>query len=309
MGSTSDWETMRHACETLEELGVPHEKRVVSAHRTPRLMFEYASHAASRGLRVLIAGAGGAAHLPGMTAALASIPVLGVPVEGKALKGLRFALLDSPDARGHPGGHLCDWKAGGGQRRAVCRLDPRPRGPRACPQARGAALCPDPQGAGRPAFVISPGKWIGVLGGGQLGRMFAHAAQELGYRVHVYEPSGASPAGAVADRETCASYDDVAALEAFARTVDVVTYEFENIPAEPLKAVEAIVALHPAPGVLHICQNRAAGEGLAPGPTDFRTRGTPRLSRGADIRRPPPGRWAFPAWSRPPTSAMTARGK
>jgi len=88
MGSTSDWGTMRHACETLEELGVPHEKRVVSAHRTPRLMFEYASHAASRGLRVLIAGAGGAAHLPGMTAALASIPVLGVPVEGKALKGL-----------------------------------------------------------------------------------------------------------------------------------------------------------------------------------------------------------------------------
>jgi 5-(carboxyamino)imidazole ribonucleotide synthase len=105
--------------------------------------------------------------------------------------------------------------------------------------------------------VISPGKSIGVLGGGQLGRMFAQAAQALGYRVHVFEPSGDSPAGAVADRETCASYDDVAALEAFARTVDVVTYEFENIPAEPLKVVEAIVALHPAPGILHICQNRA----------------------------------------------------
>jgi 5-(carboxyamino)imidazole ribonucleotide mutase len=88
MGSTSDWETMRHAAETLESLGVPYEKRVVSAHRTPRLMFEYATRAAGRGLRVLIAGAGGAAHLPGMTAALAPLPVLGVPVETASLKGL-----------------------------------------------------------------------------------------------------------------------------------------------------------------------------------------------------------------------------
>jgi 5-(carboxyamino)imidazole ribonucleotide mutase len=88
MGSTSDWETMRHAAEALESLGVPYEKRVVSAHRTPRLMFEYATRAAGRGLRVLIAGAGGAAHLPGMTAALTSLPVLGVPVESAALKGM-----------------------------------------------------------------------------------------------------------------------------------------------------------------------------------------------------------------------------
>jgi 5-(carboxyamino)imidazole ribonucleotide mutase len=88
MGSTSDWETMRHAAETLEALGVPFEKRVVSAHRTPRLMFDYASRAAARGLRVIIAGAGGAAHLPGMTASLTSIPVLGVPVESAALKGM-----------------------------------------------------------------------------------------------------------------------------------------------------------------------------------------------------------------------------
>jgi 5-(carboxyamino)imidazole ribonucleotide mutase len=88
MGSTSDWETMRHAAETLESLGVPYEKRVVSAHRTPRLMFEYASKAASRGLRAIIAGAGGAAHLPGMTASLTLLPVLGVPVESASLKGL-----------------------------------------------------------------------------------------------------------------------------------------------------------------------------------------------------------------------------
>jgi 5-(carboxyamino)imidazole ribonucleotide mutase len=88
MGSTSDWDTMRHAAETLDALGVPYEKRVVSAHRTPRLMFSYASRAAARGLRVIIAGAGGAAHLPGMTASLTSLPVLGVPVESAALKGL-----------------------------------------------------------------------------------------------------------------------------------------------------------------------------------------------------------------------------
>jgi 5-(carboxyamino)imidazole ribonucleotide mutase len=88
MGSTSDWETMRHAAEVLGELGVPFEKRVVSAHRTPRLLFEYASGAAARGLRVIIAGAGGAAHLPGMAASLTALPVLGVPVETASLKGL-----------------------------------------------------------------------------------------------------------------------------------------------------------------------------------------------------------------------------
>ena len=88
MGSTSDWETMRHAAESLESLGVPFEKRVVSAHRTPRLMFEYATSAAARGLRVLIAGAGGAAHLPGMTASLTALPVLVIPVETTSLKGL-----------------------------------------------------------------------------------------------------------------------------------------------------------------------------------------------------------------------------
>jgi 5-(carboxyamino)imidazole ribonucleotide mutase len=88
MGSTSDWETMQHAAATLEQLGVPFEKRVVSAHRTPKLMATYAQNAAKRGLRVIIAGAGGAAHLPGMTAAMTTLPVLGVPVESAALKGM-----------------------------------------------------------------------------------------------------------------------------------------------------------------------------------------------------------------------------
>jgi 5-(carboxyamino)imidazole ribonucleotide mutase len=88
MGSTSDWETMQGAADMLESLGVPHEVRVVSAHRTPDLLFEYAASARQRGLEVIIAGAGGAAHLPGMTAAKTTLPVLGVPVESKALKGV-----------------------------------------------------------------------------------------------------------------------------------------------------------------------------------------------------------------------------
>src|ERR1700722_19640404 len=88
MGSSSDWETMQSAAEMLDKLSVPHEVRVVSAHRTPDLLFEYASTARSRGLEVIIAGAGGAAHLPGMAAAKTSLPVLGVPVQSKALNGL-----------------------------------------------------------------------------------------------------------------------------------------------------------------------------------------------------------------------------
>ena len=88
MGSSSDWETMRHATETLDKLAVPYEVKIVSAHRTPDLLFEYASTARSRGLEVIIAGAGGAAHLPGMTASKTSLPVLGVPVQSKALNGM-----------------------------------------------------------------------------------------------------------------------------------------------------------------------------------------------------------------------------
>lgn len=88
MGSTSDWETMKHAAEVLERFGVPHERRVVSAHRTPQWMAEYASSAEARGLEIIIAGAGGAAHLPGMVAAHTVLPVIGVPVPGRALAGL-----------------------------------------------------------------------------------------------------------------------------------------------------------------------------------------------------------------------------
>jgi 5-(carboxyamino)imidazole ribonucleotide mutase len=112
MGSRSDWETMRHAAETLERLRVAHEVRVVSAHRTPDLLFEYASTAESRGLEVLIAGAGGAAHLPGMTAAKTVLPVLGVPVESAVLKGVDSLLSIVQMPGGVPVGTLAVGKAG-----------------------------------------------------------------------------------------------------------------------------------------------------------------------------------------------------
>jgi len=112
MGSSSDWETMEHAAKTLAELGVPHETRVVSAHRTPDLLFEYAASAEQRGIEVIIAGAGGAAHLPGMTASKTVLPVLGVPVESKALKGLDSLLSIAQMPGGIPVGTLAIGRAG-----------------------------------------------------------------------------------------------------------------------------------------------------------------------------------------------------
>jgi 5-(carboxyamino)imidazole ribonucleotide mutase len=112
MGSTSDWETMAHAATTLKEIGVPFETRVVSAHRTPDLLFSYASQAEGRGIEAIIAGAGGAAHLPGMTASKTLLPVFGVPVESKALKGLDSLLSIAQMPSGIPVGTLAIGKAG-----------------------------------------------------------------------------------------------------------------------------------------------------------------------------------------------------
>ena len=112
MGSVSDWETLRHAAELLAELGVPHETKVVSAHRTPDLLFEYASAAEGRGLKVIIAGAGGAAHLPGMAASKTALPVLGVPVESKALHGMDSLLSIVQMPAGIPVGTLAIGPAG-----------------------------------------------------------------------------------------------------------------------------------------------------------------------------------------------------
>ena len=112
MGSRSDWETMRHAAETLDKLGVANETRVVSAHRTPKRLYDYASSAKERGLKIIIAGAGGAAHLPGMAASMTSLPVLGVPVESQALKGMDSLLSIVQMPAGVPVGTLAIGRAG-----------------------------------------------------------------------------------------------------------------------------------------------------------------------------------------------------
>jgi 5-(carboxyamino)imidazole ribonucleotide mutase len=112
MGSRSDWETMRHAAETLDALEISYETRVVSAHRTPDLLFEYAANASGRGLRVIVAGAGGAAHLPGMAAAKTLLPVLGVPIESRALSGIDSLLSIVQMPAGFPVGTLAVGRAG-----------------------------------------------------------------------------------------------------------------------------------------------------------------------------------------------------
>jgi len=112
MGSQSDWATMRHAAVTLDELGIAFEKRIVSAHRTPERLYDYARTARDRGLRVVIAGAGGAAHLPGMTAAMTSLPVFGVPIESQALSGMDSLLSIVQMPAGVPVGTLAIGKAG-----------------------------------------------------------------------------------------------------------------------------------------------------------------------------------------------------
>ena len=112
MGSQSDWKTMRHAADTLKALGIAHETRIVSAHRTPKLMAEYGESARARGLMVIIAGAGGAAHLPGMVAAMTTLPVFGVPIESEALKGMDSLLSIVQMPGGVPVGTLAIGKAG-----------------------------------------------------------------------------------------------------------------------------------------------------------------------------------------------------
>ena len=112
MGSKSDWETMRHAAETLDRLAVPHETKVVSAHRTPQRLYDYAHSARERGLRVIVAGAGGSAHLPGMAASMTSLPVLGVPVETRSLKGMDSLLSIVQMPAGVPVGTLAIGQAG-----------------------------------------------------------------------------------------------------------------------------------------------------------------------------------------------------
>ena len=251
MGSQSDWATMKHAAETLDVLGVAHESRIVSAHRTPERLYDFARGAKAEGFKVIIAGAGGAAHLPGMTASLTALPVFGVPVEIKALQGRISSLFHRADAGRHSGRHARHRQGGRHQcRRCLrpafwrCRDKALAKRLEAWREKQTAAVAMNAQGRClmRLATPLPPGSTIGILGGGQLGRMLALAAARLGFKCHIFAPEDDSPAFQVAAAHTVAGYDDFAALAAFARKVDVVTYEFENVPSETAAFLEPRVA-------------------------------------------------------------------
>ena len=211
MGSQSDWATMRHAAKTLDTLGIGYEARIVSAHRTPDRLYDFAKGAKGEGFKMVIAGAGGAAHLPGMAAALTPLPVFGVPVESKALSGVDslHSIVQMP--AGIPVGTLAIGRAGAinaalARRRRAGSVR-RGAGGAARALARGAdrALSPSARRARKAArhdsARVPPGGVLGILGGGQLGRMLALAAARLGIQSHVYCPDADSPAFQVARRD------------------------------------------------------------------------------------------------------------
>ena len=208
---------------------------------------------------MIIAGAGGAAHLPGMVAAQTLLPVLGVPVESHALKGMDSLLSIVQMPGGIPVGTLAIGKAGAinAALLAVAILGNTPaRTAREAPplprRSRPSACC----GRRCETAESSPGSTVGVLGGGQLGRMFAIAARRMGYRVHTFAPDVDTPTGQIADVEIHASYDDLDAVRAFARNVDVVTFEFENVPAATAEAAAEFAPVRPDGAVLHTTQHR-----------------------------------------------------
>ena len=213
MGSQSDWQTMKHAAETLDALEVSYDTRIVSAHRTPERLYAFAKGAKDAGFKVIIAGAGGAAHLPGMTASLTSLPVFGVPVESKALSGQDslYSIVQMPP--GIPVGTLAIGQPGAinAALLAASVLALQRRKPRQA--SRSLAGAPNrlsrrsTEGqwrvsAARP--VLAPGATIGILGSGQLGRMLAMAAARLGFRCHIFSPEPEAPAVDVAHRLTTA---------------------------------------------------------------------------------------------------------
>ena len=268
MGSSSDWDTLQHAVQILQEFGIAHEARVVSAHRMPDDMFAYAEGAAGRGLQAIIAGAGGAAHLPGMLASKTTVPVLGVPVPSRHLHGVDslHSIVQMP--KGMPVATFAIGEAGAANAAlfAVAMLAAQDAQLRA--QARCLPRPPDRGGArhdaaaGRmtvPRLPLLPGATLGVMGGGQLGRMFVHAAQRLGYSTAVLDPDADSPAGRVSHHHVQADYLDDDGLRAAGRA--------QPRPSPPNSRTcrrQALAAAgHPA------CRSR-------PAPTPSRSRRTAR---------------------------------
>jgi 5-(carboxyamino)imidazole ribonucleotide synthase len=266
MGSKSDLEILTPAAEILRELGVPHELRVVSAHRTPDLLFDYAETAAARGLKCIVAGAGGAAHLPGMLAAKTRVPILGVPVQSRALQGLDSLLSIVQMPKGIPVATFAIGEAGAANAAlfAAAMLATRYPIVRARLKAYRAARTAEVLAQELPLMsAILPGATIGILGGGQLGRMTAMAARSLGYHIHTLDPDASCAARFVVERCLTASFDDDFAAADLARHCAVVTLEIEKIALKSLARRGPLRARAPGRGHPRHRARSGAPEGLA----------------------------------------------
>jgi len=284
MGSQTDWETMKITTKILEKLGVSYETKIISAHRTPERMFAFARTARSKGYHVIIAGAGGAAHLPGMIASLTTLPVLGVPIKSKTLNGIDSLLSIVQMPGGIPVGSLAIGDNGALNAGLLAASIVSLNGKHSKieknllefreSQSSSVSNFPidyieKPSNNSTPTFhlkeissfpnkTIPPGSIIGILGGGQLARMICIAAAQLGYKTHIYCPDKCSPAFQVAESNTIADYGDQKSLCMFAGKIDVVTYEFENIPKETLEYLEQWVPVRPKPSILGVSQKRVS---------------------------------------------------
>lgn len=252
MGSKSDWATMQKAAEVLDNFGVAYEKKVVSAHRTPDLMFKHAEEARSRGIKVIIAGAGGAAHLPGMVAAKTTLPVIGVPVKSRALSGVDslYSIVQMPG--GVPVATMAIGEAGA-TNAALFALRLLSVDDKAIADA--LANFAEEQGKSQRSLQMSSTKTIGIIGGGQLGQMMAISAIYMGHKVITLDPAADCPSSRVSE-VIVAPYDDVDALRQLADRCDVLTYEFENVDADGLDAVIKDGQLPQGTDLLRISQNR-----------------------------------------------------
>ena len=271
MGSKSDYEVLSAAVEVLRALEIPYEARIVSAHRTPDRLFQYAESARERGLRAIIAGAGGAAHLPGMLASKTLVPVLGVPVPTTQLNGLDSLLSIVQMPKGVPVGTLAIGKAGAANAallaaeilattdaalydtaRRVARA--AHKGSASIRSCQGEQLFLSPDNQTQRSFAQADS--LAILGGGQLGRMTAMAARTMGYRVRVMDPEPACPASFVADETIVGRWDDVDAARRLATGADAVTLEIEQIGVDALGAVAQFAPLRPGVEPVRIIQDK-----------------------------------------------------
>ena len=262
MGSTSDWETMRAAAEALDKLGIPYETRVVSAHRTPDLLFEYAAGAQGRGIEVIIAGAGGAAHLPGMTASKTTLPVLGVPVQSKSSQRPRFAVVHRADAGRNSRGHVRHRRGRGHQRRARGRRDTGQQAARRSTRrsrnsapSRRKKCWPTPIPARLIRSHDPQPMTIGIVGAGQLGRMMALAGYPLGLDFLFLDRDAQTPGGQVGPILT-GELDDRGLLGTLAERCEVLTFDWENIPVEALEGLPGKARIAPPLRALAAAQDR-----------------------------------------------------